>query len=422
MYMQQSLAEKLNHENYRESLDRKLLSEETARWLVRDEGMLPNTYLEALFASVPVFLAPEQIRQMVEAVHAVEAMTRSDAYRQRVMAAAPQIAKHENRAKSVLFGYDFHLDETGPKLIEVNTNAGGALLNLLLGKAQRFELKDEARVVVPATSFDGLEMRVLEMFLSDWSLARGNAPLRTIVIVDDEPREQFLYVEFLLFRQLFRSKGYDAIIAAPEALTYENGALWCEGKRIDLVYNRLVDFYLEAPNHQALRDAYLNDDVVLTPHPQAHALFADKRNLVLLRDPELLAGLASSPKDPSVLLARVPETRFVTKGEAESFWRERKQWFFKPIHGYGSKAVYRGDKLTKATFAEILERRYIAQRIVPPSERRLLVDGAVVGLKFDVRCFVYDGRVELLAARLYQGQTTNFRTLGGGFAAVYSAD
>ena len=28
-------------------------------------------------------------------------------------------------------------------------------------------------------------------------------------------------------------------------------------------------------------------------------------------------------------------------------------------------------------------------------------------------------RVQLMAARLYQGQTTNFRTEGGGFAPIY---
>jgi hypothetical protein len=40
-------------------------------------------------------------------------------------------------------------------------------------------------------------------------------------------------------------------------------------------------------------------------------------------------------------------------------------------------------------------------------------------LKFDVRDYAYDGAVQWVAARLYQGQTTNFRTPGGGFAPVY---
>jgi hypothetical protein len=38
--------------------------------------------------------------------------------------------------------------------------------------------------------------------------------------------------------------------------------------------------------------------------------------------------------------------------------------------------------------------------------------------KSDIRLFTYDGRILLSAARLYQGQTTNFRTPGGGFAPV----
>lgn len=32
--------------------------------------------------------------------------------------------------------------------------------------------------------------------------------------------------------------------------------------------------------------------------------------------------------------------------------------------------------------------------------------------------YVYDGQLLLTAARLYQGQVTNFRTPGGGFAPV----
>ena len=41
-------------------------------------------------------------------------------------------------------------------------------------------------------------------------------------------------------------------------------------------------------------------------------------------------------------------------------------------------------------------------------------------LKFDIRAYVYDGQLQWTAARLYQGQTTNFRTAGGGFSPVYT--
>ena len=101
-------------------------------------------------------------------------------------------------------------------------------------------------------------------------------------------------------------------------------------------------------------------------------------------------------------------------------WAARRQYFFKPVDGYGSKAAYRGDKLTRGTWAQILARPYVAQRLVPPSERTIVVDGREQPLKLDLRTYVYDGAVQLVAARLYQGQTTNFRTAGGGFAPVFT--
>jgi hypothetical protein len=46
--------------------------------------------------------------------------------------------------------------------------------------------------------------------------------------------------------------------------------------------------------------------------------------------------------------------------------------------------------------------------------------GEAVALKADLRNYVYAGQVQLVAARLWAGQTTNFRTPGGGFAPVLS--
>jgi hypothetical protein len=74
-------------------------------------------------------------------------------------------------------------------------------------------------------------------------------------------------------------------------------------------------------------------------------------------------------------------------------------------------------------FAEIIKGGYVAQRMAAPGERMVGTEGAEpVMLKSDVRCYVYDGQVQLIAARLYQGQTTNFRTANGGFAQVRMVD
>ncbi|MBZ0229260.1 MAG: hypothetical protein K8F58_12545, partial [Bauldia sp.] len=117
-------------------------------------------------------------------------------------------------------------------------------------------------------------------------------------------------------------------------------------------------------------------------------------------------------------LAGVPRTTLVTSDNADSLWRARRDLFFKPMAGHGGKAVYRGDKVTKTVWAEIGRGGYVAQAFAAPGERVIELDGAAETRKMDVRLYTYDGRILLSAARLYQGQTTNFRTPGGGFAPV----
>src|SRR5690606_10906677 len=116
------------------------------------------------------------------------------------------------------------------------------------------------------------------------------------------------YPEFLLFQQLFLRNGIDAVIADPSALRIDDGMLRHERGPIDLVYNRLTDFMLERPAHGALREAYLNGSVVLTPHPRAHALYANKKNLAVLSDPARLRALGVPDGVSRTLVAGVPTT------------------------------------------------------------------------------------------------------------------
>jgi uncharacterized circularly permuted ATP-grasp superfamily protein len=255
------------------------------------------------------------------------------------------------------------------------------------------------------------------MFRHEWTRQRGDRPLRRVAIVDDRPTEQYLYPEFVLARQLLQKHGIEAVIADANDLRYENGKLTLDGTEIDLVYNRLVDFALERPEHGALHAAYREGAVVVTPNPHNHALLADKRNLTLLSKPAAMAAFGL-PSDLRARLAGVPKTRMVTPENADQLWAERNGLFFKPTSGHGSKAVYRGDKVTKSVWSEIAQGGYVAQAFAPPGQRMIKLDGALTSRKMDVRLYTYDGEVLLVAARLYQGQATNFRTPGGGFASV----
>lgn len=372
-----------------------------------------------VFSANPVFISRSHVRQMQQLVQAIEAVAELPAYRAQVLADAPEIARQApSGAKGVFFGYDFHLHEEGIALIEVNTNAGGAMLNATLARAQR-ACCDAVENTLPALDAGQLETHIVDMFRNEWRLGGQARALRTIAIVDESPAKQYLYPEFLLFQQLFRKHCLAALIADPGQLAYRDGALWLGEARVDLVYNRLTDFMLEAPSNAAIRAAYAANAVVLTPHPQAHALFANKRNLALLTDPRCLDALGVAGPVQDILLAGIPRTEIVDPAQGERLWAERRKLFFKPAAGYGSRAAYRGDKLTRRVWEEILAGDYIAQAIVAPTERTTGPDTASQRLKFDIRAYVYDGAIQWLAARLYQGQTTNFRTPGGGFAPVY---
>ena len=355
------------------------------------------------FAELPVFVSRTDVDRMAEVIAAVEEVVALPAYREAVLERAPAVARFDSGALGVFGGYDFHLGAGGPRLIEINTNAGGALLNAALGQAQRPCCAEVAALESGPIPPERLEQTFFEMFAAEWRRAGRSGLPQRVAIVDDDPRGQFLYPEFLLFERLFRRFGVQASILAPGELASESG--------VDLVYNRLTDFYLEQAPHAALREAYLSGAAVVTPNPRAHALYADKRNLVLLTDEARLRGWGVAEQTIRRLLGGIPRT---LPAVAE-LWPERRKLFFKPAAGHGSRAAYRGDKLTLRVWSEILAGEYVAQELVPPSERRVCAEAA---MKLDVRNYVYAGGVQLLAARLYQGQTTNMRTPGGGFAPV----
>ena len=134
----QSASERLNQACFCITLDRDALG----RALEQEVGD-PDFYATFistrphLFSDASVFISRSQASEMLRIVRAIEAATGLAGYQDMALSWAPDIARQDFGPRGVFMGYDFHLTAAGPKLIEVNTNAGGAFLNALLAKAQR---------------------------------------------------------------------------------------------------------------------------------------------------------------------------------------------------------------------------------------------------------------------------------------------
>jgi len=419
--MADQLAEVLNKDCFCIAVNKKALYNSLEAHL-RESG-LPERLLDEnshVFADSPVFLQQGHLQEMERLIRAVDTVTRNRAYRDHVLSTVPVTNHQDFGPRGVFFGYDFHLGSNGPQLIEINTNAGGVLLNLYLAAAQQACCDEVVGFFGGRTRFEDVENELIGMFKEEFQLQCPGKTLHRIAIVDNEPSAQFLYPEFLLFQSLFERHGIEAIIADPRDFAIEENTLYLGEQKIDLVYNRLTDFYLETPDSGCLPEAYHKGIAVFTPSPYIYALYADKRNLSLLSDSNQLKEFRVEKEAIVALGNSLPITVNVTQDNATQLWKDRKKLFFKPATGHGSRGAYRGAKLTRRVWEDIIHADYVAQEMVPPSERQLIINGEKRSLKLDIRCVTYNGKVQQLSARLYQGQTTNLRTEGGGLATVFS--
>ena len=414
------LANQLNQECYCRTLDRKVLNTSLQDQLAETRNNpIGANELNKLFSATPVFVPKTEIEAMERIVRAIESAAELPLYQEQVLSWAPEIAAFDPGPIGALMGYDFHLGSDGPQLIEVNTNAGGAFLNVLLARAQKRCCNPSEQSAATNQMLDRFEEAVFDMFKQEWQRQSAVAMPNRIAIVDNDPESQFMFLEFELACQLLQARGIDTVILDPSELEYIDGTLTAHGQKIDMIYNRLVDFAFEDPDHAVLKSAYLEGAVVVTPNPHVHAMLANKQNLTLLSDSQTLRAWGLDEAAARYLEKSIPKTKLVSKDEAAALWRTRRQLFFKPVAGHGSKGVYRGSKLTRRVFENILDEDYIVQTFVPAGERSIKIDDTVTTRKVDIRLYTYDGQLLLPAARVYQGQTTNFRTPGGGFAPVF---
>ena len=290
---------------------------------------------------------------------------------------------------SACMSYDFHINSEGlPELIEINTNASFLALGL-----EMYEFLN-----LPVVSSDFNEKSLIEMFRNEIALSGGNPLTGNIAIIDENPSAQRLYIEFLLYQQIFKKNNVHCdIFDFRETNQFKNHAL---------IYNRHTDFYLNTPASNELRDLF-NAKLNFSPNSYEYFLLADKQRLLDWYHQTQI-------EKPASLL---PIYDLAT-ADREQIWRDKKHLFIKPKTSFGSKQAYKAASISQKVFEDVFNERFVAQKLSVPSEIEVVYEEKPLKFRYDLRCFVYKNKLQLIIARLYQGQTTNLKTLGGGFAAI----
>ncbi|MBF0610656.1 MAG: hypothetical protein G8345_13670 [Magnetococcales bacterium] len=357
-----------------------------------------------------VLLSRDHLRQMVHLVRLLHRLSQLPTYHAMVDPVLPETARYHSGPSGLPMGYDFHITPQGPRLIEVNTNAGGLLLAWLAHHDG--DLFDWRSQIPQKIIKDALASPLAAAFRQEARLA--GVEVQRAVILDDTPEGQFLYPEMVIYQHLFQAMGWQAVIASPQELTMDANGVYWQGEAVQLIYNRHCDFYLETPAMAGLAAAWMGQKVALTPHPRVYGLLADKRRMPLWQEGSLLARCGFSAEEVAWVQQWIPASGMLENFSGDEIWQERKKWVLKPVTSFGSRGVVLGESMSRTRFNSLTPATTLVQEMVPPS---LVVHGEEK-LKCDWRLFAYQDRILAVAARLYKGQVTNLRSEGSGFAKV----
>lgn len=364
-----------------------------------------------LISPLELPLAPAILQKAQAAVSAMYRLSRSKGYAEKLVDIAG--VRHSQAPNhSVLMAYDFHTNEQGDCfLVEINTNASGYLLSTAMLLAHQRENEATATLQSLRSSFEN-EARLFGL---------ADSETLSFAIVDEDIPTQKMYPEFLMYRDWFHQQGWKAEICEAKSLKVENGNLISpKGTKINFVYNRLTDFYLENPTYSALHEAYEKRLACISPQPREYWLLADKQRLVQFSQPGFLEDTGASNED--ILAIRrvlIPTFEKSAFGSNDEIWANRKSLFFKPRRSFGGKSVYRGESVSRKVFERLMLEDILIQKF-QPAQRMPSDDPRSVlnNWKFDLRFYVYESQIQLVVARIYQGKVTNFSSSMGGFTFV----
>jgi len=282
-----------------------------------------------------------------------------------------------------------------------------------------------------------LSASILEALLASYREWGGKVAKPVIAIVDW--REVPTWSEFQILRERFEKQGVPTLVSDPRDLVFDGRSLSAQGRKIDLVYRRVLinDIVAHPAECDALVRAYESRSVCVAntfrckiPHKKAFfAVLTDDQNSKLFTDPEL-----------QVIRRHIPWTRLVrdvrTTREGKPIQlleyarANRENFVLKPNDEYGGTGVTLGwetdpsawDAAINKALAEKEKAWVLQERISVRRETFPLVDpqsGVVMrDMLVDFAPYLFRGRLSGYLCRLSATGLANVTSGGGQVPAI----
>lgn len=354
---------------------------------------------ENLVSQFHLALKKNVLEQAQEFVEAVSSLREHPDYVHLFSEETSRLNIEDPGNRSILMSYDFHLNPEGTlELIEINTNASFLALSNCL-----YEFQGHTN---PVADFQISEIK--KDILQELELFGKASSKPRIAIIDDHPEQQKLYIEFLIYQELFKSWGFPTEILDFRKIT----------DKFDFVYNRHTDFYFSDPDSASCLDFFKKKTMCFSPQPFEYLLLADKERLIQWNENGFLEKFIDDEKTLKIFRRHLPWSKTLTAENSEEVWSQRKTAFLKPKRAFGGKQTYRGSSISRKAFEPLINQDFVVQKFVPAPELQFETPEGPKDFKYDLRFYAYRGRIQSAIARLYQGQVTNLKTPYGGFTSV----
>jgi hypothetical protein len=277
-----------------------------------------------------------------------------------------------------------------------------------------------------------LLLRTLIKAYSEFCPTSERMPLIAIVDLPNLPTQR----EFEILKELFTAQKCETIICTPMDLEFNNNELSCRGRKIDLVYRRiLVNEYLPIMDiYHALASAYRSRMVCVVNSFRSKILH--KKSLFALLTQTRFQKIFTE-NERGAIAGSVPWTRRVREEKTdrpgglvdlpEYIRSNRERLVLKPNDEYGGRGILLGWETDQKAWEESLDHAirtgdYIVQMgVVAHKEVFPLISGDGIEMReclVDIDPLLFNGEPGSLFARLSTGSLSNV-TSGAGMVPVY---